>query len=116
MNELIPFFIIPCLFSLFDILTGVIKGIKLKELSSTKLREGLYHKTGFVLLLCFTGGLNYAQEFIQLGIDIPLLQTASIYIICTETVSILENISKIAPELCGFIDKYFSDKNEDKKE
>ena len=112
-SEYIPFIVIPLIMMCFDVLSGVIKAIKQKELSSTKAREGLYHKMGFVILLLFSLFLTYSQSYINLGIDIPILQATAIYICCTELISTLENLRQISPELCTFLDKFIQDKKED---
>ena len=116
MNTLFYFLIIPLCLNLLDILTGLCKAFKNKEVSSTKLRQGLWHKMGFVLLLCLSWFLTWSQSYINLGFEVPLLQPTSIYICVTEVISILENIAKISPELCGFIDKYLKDKNTNENE
>lgn len=111
MSAYIPFLIIPLIFILFDILTGVIKALKNNELSSTKAREGLYHKTGFIILIIFGCFLNFSQTYFDIGVSIPALQSISIYICVTELISTLENLTKISPELEKFLKKYFNDKD-----
>ena len=113
MSNLIIYITITCIFMLFDIVSGVTKAVKNHELSSTKAREGLYHKFGFLLLLILAAFLNYAQAYINLGISVPLLEATSIYICCTELISTLENLCIISPELCGFLDKFISKKSDD---
>lgn len=109
----IMYIVITCVFMLFDIISGTTKAVKNKELSSTKAREGLYHKFGFLLLLIFAAFLNYAQGYIQLGVEVPLLEATSIYICCTELISTLENLRQISPELCAFLDKFLQAKKEE---
>ena len=106
----IPFIIVPLIFIVFDVITGVLKAIKEKNLSSTKAREGLYHKTGFMLLIIFSTFLNFAQNYFTLGIEVPVLQAVSVYICATETISTLENISRISPELNKFLSKFLEEK------
>lgn len=100
------YYITPCVLMLFDIISGVLYAIISKTLSSTKAREGLYHKTGLILLLALSSFLTWAQGYIDLGIQIPLLQATSIYISMTEIISILENIKKLNPDITEFVDKY----------
>ena len=42
---------ITCIFILFDIVTGIAGGIKEQALNSKALREGLWHKSGFIGLI-----------------------------------------------------------------
>lgn len=111
MSAYIPFLIIPLIFILFDILTGIIKALKNNELSSTKAREGLYHKTGFIILIIFGYFLNFSQTYFDLGVSIPALQSISIYICVTELISTMENLTKISPELEKFLRKYFNNRD-----
>lgn len=88
--------IIALAFNGLDFLTGMVKGWKNDGgLSSTKLRDGLFKKVGFVLCYLLAYLINYAGHYIDLGIDIDLLPIICGYVILTEIVSIIENISQI---------------------
>lgn len=86
-------------FILFDIITGYLVAVKKREINSTKLREGLFHKGSEILALVFSNLLEYIGDTISLGIDIPLLGVVATYICLTEIVSILENLGEINPLL-----------------
>lgn len=83
-----------------DFLSGVIKAAKNKELSSTKMRIGLYHKAGFIGAMLLGYGC-------QLAVNYELLPTSfsavfggvCMYVIITEAISIFENLCAISPEL-----------------
>ena len=83
-----------------DYLTGVFKAIKNKNLDSTKMRLGLWHKAGFIAAMA----LGYAC---QLAVNYDLLPTSfnaifcgvCMYVIITEAISIFENICALSPEL-----------------
>lgn len=83
-----------------DYLTGVFKAVKNKELDSTKMRLGLWHKAGFIGAMA----LGYAC---QLAVNYDLLPTSfsaifagvCVYVIITEAISIFENLCKLSPEL-----------------
>ena len=86
--------IVAICFNLLDLISGIISGVKNKEISSSKLRDGLFKKVGFLLVYAF----GYLVEFeaYKFGMDsMPVLQPILIYAIGTEIVSILENIHKI---------------------
>lgn len=93
------YFVFPLVFSLLDIATGVVGAIVQKNLSSTKMREGLLHKLGFILALAVAATLQVASVYIELGFEIPALSAVAIYIIVVECVSILENLTVIEPSL-----------------
>ena len=61
--------IVALVFNLLDLCTGIITAVKLKDIQSSKLRDGLFKKVGFL------------------------------YVCTTALVSILENICKINPDI-----------------
>ena len=83
-----------------DVVTGIGASLsKGERLDSTKLREGMWHKAGFVALLLFTGGIDYAAPFFGVKIGQLLYPIAAGFIFATETVSIFENISVMNPDI-----------------
>lgn len=86
-----------------DIAAGITSAIKDNNYSSEKMREGLYHKIGTLLLLGLAFLLQYTSGQVpglpaELGAIYP---GTGIYIIIMETTSLLENIVKLNPELAG---------------
>lgn len=100
-----PDFLLPALitgvFIIFDIITGIMQAIKNKELSSEKLRQGAWHKMGLIMFICLAYFIDYGTGYLQLGFDVPIVMPLCVYISLTETVSIVENIMKLDPELEG---------------
>lgn len=94
-------FLIVFLFILLDILTGVTQAVKNKTLSSAVMREGIYHKAGYVLILALALLAEYSVNYMDLGFTTPLVVPCSVMICLTEFVSISENIERITPELAG---------------
>lgn len=88
-------------FNGFDIVTGIIKGIKAdKKLDSSKLRDGLFKKMGFVLCYGFGGLLDYSSGYIDIPIDTSMVMPAICgFVILTECVSIIENLTQINPDI-----------------
>lgn len=84
-----------------DIVFGFAGGVKHKDVNSEKLRKGLWHKSAFLGLILFGYILEYTAARINLGIEIPAVDTICIYIILTEAVSIFENLCVINPELAN---------------
>lgn len=90
-----------CIFIIFDILTGIARGIKEKTLNSTALREGLWHKSGFIGLILLSYILQVASLYVDLGFEIPSITVICIYIIVTECVSIFENLCILNPKIAN---------------
>lgn len=86
-------------FIILDMVTGLIKAFKNHEFESSVMREGLFHKSGSLLLIVFGVLVDYAQQFVDLGVEIPLTLFICSYIILMEIGSIIENIGKINPEI-----------------
>ena len=75
-------------FMFIDVLTGMLKAVKNKELNSTKAREGIYKNASFILF--------------------PAAVTICTLVIVTEAISILENLGKINPELVKIVAPFLS--------
>ena len=93
--------IIACLcLMVFDIFSGFTAALKNRELSSTKMREGLFHKCSLVMCLVLAWCIEmFVMHVPDLGFNVPLVIPACILIFAMEVVSILENIVKINPDL-----------------
>lgn len=91
--------VITCCFIVFDIVTGFTQAVVNKELDSGTMKQGLFHKCGFLLAIVFGCLCEYAMQYIDLGFSIPIQNAVCIYIIATEILSILENLGKISPAL-----------------
>lgn len=88
-------------FVALDFITGLVKAFGTKSFTSTKMRQGLYHKVGLVLCVVLGVLIDYAQGYLSLGIRLPVAATICGYIILMEISSIAENILEINPELQG---------------
>ena len=93
-------------FILFDIVTGIIKALYNEGLNSTNLREGLFHKLAEVLAVTGSGLLEYGMNYIDFGIDIPILKVVVTYICVMELISSLENLAEINPALAKLFRPY----------
>lgn len=88
-------------FIAMDLLTGFAQAVANKTVSSTKMRDGLWHKCGFVLTMLLAALIEWAMQYIDLGFTLPLFVPVCTFIMITEIVSIFENICKLSPELAG---------------
>lgn len=98
MHQLVPI-IVAVVFHLLDLITGLIGAVRNKDINSAKMRDGLFKKVGFIFcyVLAFLMD-NYGAE-IGLKIGVSVLPIIVLYAVTTEIVSIIENISKINPDL-----------------
>lgn len=89
------------LFIVFDFATGIAKAAYSKQVSSTVMREGLYHKFAEILVIVLAGGIDVACEHLELGFDTPILAVTCGYIVLMEIASIIENIGAMNPDLAN---------------
>lgn len=82
-----------------DFLSGVAKGAMSGNLDSNVMREGLYHKFAYALVLAAAALLEYGSTVLDLGYTVPIVLPACAYIVVTEVVSIIENVGEMNPEL-----------------
>lgn len=101
LSEQMMWAIIACLVMMvFDIITGITAAWKNKDIQSTKMREGLFHKGSLILLIILAWVCElFVMHVPDLGITIPLVIPACIIIFAMELVSITENAAEINPEL-----------------
>lgn len=84
-----------------DIATGLAAAAATGTLSSRVARKGLIHKSAFLFAILLAHVLDYAQSFVNLGLPFKLQAAVCGYIIVCETLSIVENLAIINPELRG---------------
>ena len=110
-------FLVVAIFIAFDIITGIIEGLYKGEINSTKLRQGLYHKLSEIICIIGAYLLEIGVKYIDLGINLHLLNIVSVYICTMELVSIIENICEINPSLAKlfkpYLEKLKGGKNDD---
>lgn len=82
-----------------DFMTGTIKAIKNNELSSKKLRDGIFKKIALVIVLALGYLLDYGAYYIGMDIPVNVVILISAYIGYMEVVSMIENLAEINPEI-----------------
>lgn len=95
----IDILIITLILIVLDLIFGFIGAVKEKKVSSEKLRQGLWHKSGFIGLIALGYIIEFASNRIELGFEIPTVLGICIYIIVTEIISIFENLCVLNPNL-----------------
>ena len=92
------YLMVACFIAL-DFITGLAKAAKEKNFDSRTMREGLFHKTGSALCVVFGVLVDYGQQYIDIGVSVPVASAICGYIILMECGSIIENIGAINPEI-----------------
>lgn len=87
------------IFQLLDIVSGLLAAIKIKGVSSSKMKAGIFNKFGEVLVLIVTFILKPAT-----GVDLTVAVLT--YYIFMEGVSVLENLSKAGIQIPSQLEKY----------
>ena len=82
-----------------DILLGLAGAVKDRDVQSSKMREGLWHKAGSIGLIVLAYILEVAVDHVDLGLVFPGVLAVCAYIIVMEVGSCLENLVVLNPEL-----------------
>lgn len=91
--------IIALIFNGLDLITGIISAIKNKGIKSSKLRDGLFKKVGFLLCYFVAWLVDTYGDYIGFNFGVDILPIIILYVCTTELVSIIENICKINSDL-----------------
>ena len=88
------------LFIILDVISGVAAAYARHEVESPKLRQGLWHKSGYIFVLFCSIIVEWAMSHgMDLGFNLPLVVPICVWISLMEIVSTLENAAKINPDL-----------------
>lgn len=97
-----------CVFILLDVIVGLCKAFATGTYDSSKMRAGLWHKTGMLAIIVLAYALQAASGFLDfsaLGLDpgftVPVAEVIAAYIVLMETGSVIESVGVINPELRG---------------
>lgn len=90
-----------CAFVVLDLVTGVMQAVANKIMDSSKMRAGLWHKCGFIMVMILAALVEWSMQFIDLGFTLPLFVPVCVFIALTEIVSIFENVCQLSPELAN---------------
>lgn len=107
--------VIALVFNGLDILSGFIAAIKEKQVQSSKLRDGLFKKVGFIFCYGLAILVDLYGGLIGMNLGVDILPIIIAYVSVTETVSIVENICRINSDLLPdkLLKLFHLDKRED---
>lgn len=98
-NPVFDAFGVVTIFIAFDFATGITKAAYEGNISSKKLKQGLFHKLAYWLLLIAAWWIETANAVVNIGLPCAVYLPTCVGITLIESVSILENIASISPEL-----------------
>ena len=82
-------------FNATDLVTGIISAIKGHDLQSSKLRDGIFKKVGFLICYFFALMIDLYGSEVGFHLDVKLLPVVTGFVCLTETISVIENLAKI---------------------
>lgn len=91
--------IVALIFNALDLITGLVSAVKIKDIQSSKLRDGLFKKVGFIFCYFVAWLVDTQGNVIGFQLGVSILPIIILYVCTTELVSILENISKINSDI-----------------
>lgn len=86
-------------FNGLDLVTGFISAVKEKDIMSSKLRNGLFKKAGFIFCYVLAWLLDTHGQVLGFAFPVKLLPVVIGYVVLIECVSIIENICRLNPDL-----------------
>lgn len=115
-NHLIVALILVAILVAVDLVSGFAAAWATKNVQSSKLREGLWHKAGYAFVISAAMACEWgAANGLELGFEVPLVIPVCVWICFMEIVSILENAKKMNPDLEN-VPGFEKLKKEDKEE
>nr|DAX76914.1 MAG TPA: holin [Bacteriophage sp.] len=102
MNDIEVFFLeLAGAIVLLDFISGFAKAVYTHSVASSKMRDGLFHKFAYVLIVALCILLDYAQAKGNIGTHVPLTLIACGYIVITDIVSFVENVCVFNPQIAN---------------
>lgn len=94
-------------FMVADVVTGLVKAWRAHDVKSSAMREGLYHKIGYIGVVFLAQGIEVAADNVPgITINVPITAGICAFIILSETVSIMENLAAINPQIRAVFDRF----------
>ena len=88
------------IFILLDVISGVASAYARHEISSQKLRTGLWHKLGYFFVIFCAIAIEWTMtKGLDLGFSLPLVVPICVWVSLMEIVSVLENAAEMNPDL-----------------
>ena len=106
--------VVAFIFMILDIISGLIKAFQTGTYDSKIMRNGLYHKVTYIIIMVAGACLEFAitNPNFDPGFEIPMFGAICGYIIVTEFFSILENVSIVNPAIGKFMSRWLKQAND----
>lgn len=92
-------FVIVLVAVLMDMVFGLACAIVNKEVSSSKMREGIGHKLAIIGAMVVAMFVEAGCDFIDLGVTVPVVGVTAAYLTLMECWSVCEILVKMNPDL-----------------
>lgn len=86
-------------FNGLDMVTGILSALRLRNLESKKLRDGLFKKVGFLFCYALAWIVDSYGKHVGFDLGFHVLPLIVGYVCLTEIVSIIENIAVINEDI-----------------
>lgn len=94
------FYLVPLIFMLCDVVSGLAKAYVQKNLISHKMRSGIIKKCGEMMIILLTALVVYSVQWPH-----QIIAVVSAYMILMEIISIMENLDEIGVPIPKWIEK-----------
>ena len=98
-TEWLDAFIVTMILIVIDFISGVSAAAKNGKLSSKAMRNGMWHKFAYILVIGASATMDYATKHLEMGISMPIFIPVCIAICLTEITSTIENCIKLNPDI-----------------
>lgn len=102
------FYLVPLIFMLCDIVSGLAKAYVQKNVISHKMRSGIIKKCGEMMIIVLTAVVVYSVQWSH-----QIIAIVSVYMILMEIISIMENLDEIGVPIPKWIEKTINNVAED---
>lgn len=102
------FYLVPLIFMLCDIVSGLAKAYVQKNIISHKMRSGIIKKCGEMMIIILTAVVVYSVQWPH-----QIIAVVSVYMILMEIISIMENLDEIGVPIPKWIEKTINNVAED---
>ena len=94
------FYLVPLIFMLCDVVSGLAKAYVQKNIISHKMRSGIIKKCGEMMIILLTAIVVYSVQWPH-----QIIAIVSVYMILMETISIMENLDGLGVPIPKWIEK-----------
>ena len=93
-------YLVPLIFMIADIVSGLAKAYVQKNIISHKMRSGIIKKCGEMMIILLTALVVYSVQWPH-----QIIAIVSVYMILMETISIMENLDGLGVPIPKWIEK-----------